>query len=96
MGEPLITRLLVENLATILAITGIIGFVALGPIGRALARRIEGRDHDDAELAELGARLARLEQQARRTSELEERVDFTERLLARDRDAARLPARGEG
>ena len=69
MAEPLITRLLVENLATILAITGVIGFVALGPIGRALARR---------------------------TSELEERVDFTERLLARDRDAARLPARGEG
>lgn len=94
MGEPLITRLLVENLATILAITGIIGFVALGPIGRALARRIEGREPGGTDLAGLESRLAELEQQARRTAELEERLDFAERMLAQGRDAARLPGRG--
>jgi hypothetical protein len=72
-------RLLIENLATILSITGIIGFVALGPIGRALARRIEGR-LDGLDLVE--RRLAELERSQHRLAELEERVDFGERLLA--------------
>ncbi len=82
---------LIENLATITSITLLLGFVALGPIGRAIARKIEGRTGEalaDAERAELGARLSQSEA---RLLELEERLDFTERLLARQHEAERLP-----
>lgn len=64
-----------------------------GPVGRALARRIEGQSGAAGELAarvdELEARLAELEQDRARTAELEERVDFAERLIARQDQAAR-------
>lgn len=61
-----------------------------GPLGKALADRIAGRrpevpsredgDHVSAELDEMRQRL----------SELENRVDFAERLLAKGRDADRV------
>jgi hypothetical protein len=55
-----------------------------GPIGEALARRIGGDrlsgPAQDGEVAELRTRLA----------ELEERVDFTERVLLQERQAAEL------
>ncbi|HXE56725.1 MAG TPA: hypothetical protein VNK43_01880 [Gemmatimonadales bacterium] len=61
--------------------------VGLGPIGRALARRIEGRGVAESRLEELLARLeARLgdvERAHDRLAEVEERLDFAERLLAR-------------
>jgi hypothetical protein len=54
------------------------------PIAEALARRIGGDSlsavQQDGEVAELRARLA----------ELEERVDFAERVLLQDRPAAEL------
>lgn len=65
------------------------GFVALGfffgPIGKAIARRISGAPHpglDPAELDAIRARVDELEGQQQRVAELEERVDFAERLLA--------------
>jgi hypothetical protein len=66
-----------------------------GPVGRAIARRIEGTPAPDpalsAQLAELEHRLAEMEQERSRVAELEERVDFAERLLARGRpEPARL------
>ena len=96
MGEPVMSRLLIENLATILAITGIIAFVALGPIGRAIARRSEGRDPGPADLGDVEGRLGTLEHQAQRVAELEERLDFAERMLAQRPDVARIPASPEG
>jgi Tfp pilus assembly protein PilO len=42
---------------------------------------------------ELEARVAELEQSQARLAEIEERLDFNERLLSQQRDAARL---GEG
>ena len=83
-------RLLIENIATIVAITGILGFVALGPIGRALARRIEGKAVDPGGLHELRDRLADLEGVRSHVAELEERLDFAERLLAQRSEPARL------
>jgi hypothetical protein len=57
-----------------------------GPVGKALARRIEGKVGADPALAErieeLEHRLAELEQERVRLGELEERLDFTERMLA--------------
>jgi Tfp pilus assembly protein PilN len=42
------------------------------------------------ETEDLQARLAELDELKRRVAELEERVDFTERLLARHREGERL------
>jgi Tfp pilus assembly protein PilO len=44
-----------------------------------------------AEQEEMRARLAELEELKHRVDELEERVDFAERLLARQRETDRLP-----
>jgi len=65
------------------------------PLIRAIARRIEGRSAPDqallTEVEELRARVAELEQRQGVVHELEERMDFTERLLAQQREQARLP-----
>ena len=74
------------------------GFVGLGvffgPVGKALARWLEPRrtmpEPDSERLGELEHRLTELEQAQSRVAELEERLDFTERLLAQQRDPARL------
>lgn len=60
-----------------------------GPIGQALARRIAGGTEGDhlAELADLRQQVDELRFQM---GEMQERLDFTERLLAQQRDAHRL------
>jgi Tfp pilus assembly protein PilO len=63
------------------------------PLVRALARRLEsgGRNAQvQEELDALRERLQHLEQGQARMGELEERVDFTERLLAQNREPDRL------
>ena len=66
-----------------------------GALGKAIARRIEGKAGADPvqtdRIEELEHRLAALEQERARVGELEERLDFAERLLAQRRDAERLP-----
>jgi hypothetical protein len=69
-----------------------VGFF-FGPIGKAIGRWIESRSGGGHRLHEVESRLADLEQLTQRTpsqgvpadrlAELEERVDFAERLLAR-------------
>lgn len=85
-------RLLIENLATIAAITLLLGAVALGPLGRALARRIEGRRSEPGDAA-LRDALAETQQ---RLAELEERVDFSERVLAQPATVDQRAGFGEG
>lgn len=76
---------------------GIFGFVRLaqGPVGQALARRIQGHAAGDPELA---ADVADLREQVdllrRQLEETQERVDFAERLLSQQRPAARIPGAG--
>ena len=63
--------------------------VSRGPIGQAIARSIGGQVQDGS--AELPAELyAELDELRARVGELEERVDFSERLLtaAREKDSA--------
>jgi hypothetical protein len=80
----------------ILAITFIFGggtlfLLSISPVGRALAERIRshggksGSDPDPELLAEVDA----LRQEV---SELHERVDFAERLLAQRQDAGKIGA----
>ena len=45
---------------------------------------------------ELAQRVADLEACAQRVAELEERVDFAERMLSQQREAEQLPAGGKG
>jgi hypothetical protein len=68
---------LIENLATIIAIAGLGLAIVLGPVGRAIARRIAGR-RDGPETAELEEAL---NQTLLRLHEVEERLEFAERLL---------------
>lgn len=67
----------------------------LGPLFRAIARRIEGRSRLDPaiheELEQLRARAAEVDGLNQRVAELEERVDFTERMLAQRSAPERLP-----
>lgn len=68
--------------------------VLLGPVGKALARRIGGTTDSGAsaeELDQIHSRLEELESSQARVAELEERLDFTERLLTRARDESQLP-----
>ena len=76
----------------------VLGFCAaaafiLHPLFRAIGRRIEGRVVDPAlqlEVEELRERVRDLESVHSRYAELEERLDFAERLLAQ-RQAEQLP-----
>ena len=67
--------------------------VVLWPLIRAWGRRIEGRSVDANMMNEIGqlrARVNELEHGQARMAELEERVDFSERLLTQGREAEML------
>lgn len=81
---------------------GILGVIAAavvlrGPLGKAVARRLEGgAGTDPTALEETTAPLlAHIDELRGRLTELEERVDFAERLLTQQRDTERL-AGGSG
>jgi hypothetical protein len=69
--------------------------VILWPVMRALARRLEGKGAADpalrAEIEQLHQRLGEVDVLHQRVAELEERIDFTERMLARAPTPAALP-----
>jgi hypothetical protein len=68
--------------------------LVLWPLVRALARRLEGKGVPSAalqaEVDELRARVHELEGTQSRLLDLEERLDFTERILTQ-KEPARLP-----
>ena len=70
------------------------GTLVLWPLVRALARRLEGKGARDPalqhEVEQLQQRLAEVDALHSRVAELEERLDFTERLLAQSREPDRL------
>jgi hypothetical protein len=64
-----------------------------GPIGMAIGRRLSGRAHihADAELEEMGTQVtAEMDDLRRRLAEVEERLDFAERLLTDNPPANQL------
>ena len=74
---------------------GIAGAIAAavvlrGPVGQALARRLSGACSDAGDEA-----LHQLDEVRARLGELEERLDFTERVLARGHDQVKLAQPGE-
>ena len=84
----------------IFAVAGTV--VLRGPLGRALARAIELRvgggrpPEDEARVAQLEQRVAELDAGQTRLGDLEERVDFAERMLIRQDAPVRLPGGREG
>jgi hypothetical protein len=70
------------------------GFWMLRPLVAALARRVAGETARTPAADALGARQAalvdELHQVRQEMAELAERMDFTERLLAKQREAERL------
>jgi Tfp pilus assembly protein PilO len=84
-----------EGIAAVVLLlgAGLIIAALLWPLIRALARRIEGgapSTEMQAELDGLRERVRQLEEMQPRMAELEERVDFTERIVAKTREADRL------
>lgn len=76
-GPPVVLLML---FAVLTAVT-----IILWPVMRAFARRLEGKSSDPAlraDVDQLHARLNDVDALHARVLELEERVDFTERLLA--------------
>jgi hypothetical protein len=91
-GGPPIVLLIV-----IAALTATV--IILWPLMRAFGRRLEGRGSGDpalrTDVEQLQARLAEVDSLHHRVAELEERVDFTERLLAQSHDPQGRALRGE-
>lgn len=75
-----------------LAVMVLLGKVII-PIAQAYSRKLEGSARgarSAGEFAELEARVRELEARESRVAELEERMDFNERMLAQQRDPSRL------
>jgi hypothetical protein len=87
LQTPFPQRQIPEWVPAFLAVMALIavGALLLYPLVRAWARRIEGRGADpqlQEELLQLRDRVAELEGGQLHMSELEERLDFAERMLA--------------
>jgi Tfp pilus assembly protein PilO len=73
--------------------------IILWPLMRAFGRRLEGKGGGDAalraEVEQLQLRVGEVDALHQRVAELEERVDFAERLLAQAHDPQARAIRGE-
>jgi hypothetical protein len=65
-----------------------------GPLGRAIADRIAGRVGPGGTPEDQGEVLAELDEVKHRLGEVEERLDFAERLLAKQREERIGPGGG--
>jgi Tfp pilus assembly protein PilO len=81
-GPPMVLLIVIAALTA--------GVIMLWPLMRALGRRLEGKGGMDqalrADLEQLHSQLGDIDALQHRIAELEERVDFTERLLAQAHD----------
>jgi Tfp pilus assembly protein PilO len=90
-GPPLVLMIVIAALAA--------AVIILWPIMRAFGRRLEGRGTGDqalkADVEQLQLRLSEMDALHHRMAELEERVDFAERLLAQRPQQSSLGAPSE-
>ena len=84
------------ELAMFLAIGAAAVGLLFGPIGSALARRLAGRPDPGDAAADIDEIRAQVRDEGddlrNRLAEVEERLDFAERLLAHGKQADQLPA----
>jgi len=64
--------------------------ISFSPIGRALARRIGGDGEGGREAADIEALQGEVEQLQQQLNEVQNRLDFAERLLAQARERGLL------
>lgn len=79
---------------SILIAGGVFAAMMFGPVGKSIARMLEGESSQlDDQIAmrveDLEARLAELTMEQSRVAELEDRLDFAERLLAQPQEVPR-------
>jgi hypothetical protein len=89
-GPPVVLLIVIAALAATVII--------LWPVMRAFGRRLEGKSGDAAlraEVEQLQLRAGEVDALHQRVAELEERVDFAERLLAQAHDPQARAIRGE-
>jgi hypothetical protein len=80
-------------IGSVLVMSIAVTVILRGPLGSALSRRIEGTGGGvEDRVHYLEQRVTDLEQAQARIPELEERVDFAERLLTRGESPDRQPA----
>jgi chromosome condensin MukBEF ATPase and DNA-binding subunit MukB len=76
---------------------GTLFLLAVSPVGKAFAARLSGKktpaadDETAEELKELRREVEEMRHLPEQLSELGERVDFMERMIAKQREAERLP-----
>ena len=70
--------------------TGMVGIVAFSPIGKAIAERLRGKDANALPSEDLDDMRAHLQSMQEQLSELAERQDFSERLLAKAKEKGTL------
>lgn len=81
----------------VLAAVTIVAVRVLGPLARAWARKLEGKVVDPqihADLDQIRDQLAEVDSLRARLGEVEDRLEFTERLLAQRKDQDFLPRGG--
>ncbi len=69
-------------------------FITRGPFGRALAERISGRGRPAAEDQDVRELKTEVEELRTQLGDVQERLDFAERVLARRNERAGLPKGG--
>lgn len=78
-----------EWIAPVIVVVVLTAAVLMFPVFRAFARRLDRHNLDDGvrgELEALHQRVAELEQVEARVADLENRIEFSERLLTRQRE----------
>ncbi len=95
VGSELSVSGSLEDMAAVVLLLGVGLILAalIWPLIKAIARRIEGGAASvevQTELEGLRERVRQLEEIAPRMTELEERLDFTERVVAQGREPDRL------
>lgn len=90
MGELIpIFGMATGTIMTVILIFGVVK-VMQGPVGQALARRIHGRGGAEDLSGEVAQLREDLHAVRGELAEVQERLDFTERLLARGAEARQL------
>jgi len=94
-GGPSVLEML--SIAVISISFAFVAYKLLMPLVRAFASRIEGRGGNsvlEQRVSDLQQQLTDADALQHRVAELEERLDFAERLLSQRDEPARLPAEG--
>lgn len=90
-----LTRMNPASIVMIVLLVTVAVTIVCWPLARALARRLEGRSGltppIQGDLDQIHHRLAEVDTLQQRVTELEERLDFAERLLARGESQPTLP-----